>query len=100
MRKLLVTAATLALGTCAAAAITARAAGLVAWTPATPMKLEAFNARDVDLMRGTFFTSLPPKQLLRFTLDNVRYRALVTRSDLTANAVRVCPAKQASTGCR
>ncbi len=44
----------------------------------------AFHARAVDLQRYLFLTSLPPKQLLHFTLDNVRYRALVTRWDLAA----------------
>ena len=44
----------------------------------------SFNARDVDLSRHLIRTSNPPKQLLRFTLDDVRYIMYVTRSDLTA----------------
>jgi len=49
-----------------------------------------FNARDVDLSRHIIRTSNPPKQLLRFTLDDVRYTLYVTRGDLTAT---VKPAK-------
>jgi len=45
-----------------------------------------FDARDVDLSRYLLRTSNPPKQLLRFTLDDVRYIMYVTRSDLTAMA--------------
>lgn len=44
----------------------------------------AFDARDVDLSRYLIKTSHPPKQLLRFTLDDVRYTMHVVRSDLTA----------------
>lgn len=44
----------------------------------------AFDARDVDLSRYLINTSHPPKQLLRFTLDDVRYTMHVVRSDLTA----------------
>jgi hypothetical protein len=43
-----------------------------------------FDARDVDLSRYLIRTSNPPKQLLQFTLDDVRYTMHVTRSDLTA----------------
>jgi len=43
-----------------------------------------FNARDVDLSRHLIRTSNPPKQLLRFTLDDARYTMYVTRSDLSA----------------
>jgi hypothetical protein len=43
-----------------------------------------FDARDVDLSRHLIRTSNPPKQLLRFTLDDVRYVMYVTRSDLSA----------------
>ena len=50
----------------------------------------SFNARDVDLSRHLIKTSNPPKQLLRFTLDDVRYIMYVTRSDLSAT---VEPAK-------
>ena len=46
-----------------------------------------FHARDVDLLRDMYLTSLPPQQLLRFTLDHVRYSALITRSDLAARSV-------------
>jgi hypothetical protein len=47
----------------------------------------AFDARDVDLSRYLIKTSYPPKQLLRFTLDDVRYTMHVVRSDLTAEFV-------------
>lgn len=43
-----------------------------------------FDARDVDLSRYLIKTSHPPKQLLRFTLDDVRYTLHVVRSDLGA----------------
>lgn len=43
-----------------------------------------FDARDVDLSRYMIKTSNPPKQLLEFTLDDVRYVTHLTRSDLTA----------------
>jgi hypothetical protein len=43
-----------------------------------------FGARDVDLSRHLIRTSNPPRQLLRFTLDDVRYTMYVIRSDLTA----------------
>jgi hypothetical protein len=49
-----------------------------------------FDARDVDLSRYVIWTSNPPKQLLRFTLDDVRYVMHVSRNDLTATVV---PAK-------
>jgi hypothetical protein len=49
-----------------------------------------FDARDVDLMRSVIKTSYPPKQVLSFRLDEVRYTLYVTRSDLTP---RVMPAK-------
>ena len=48
------------------------------------------NARDVDLSRHLIRTSNPPKQLLAFTLDDVRYIMHVTRSDMAAT---VEPAK-------
>lgn len=44
-----------------------------------------FNAHDVDLSHLLVLTSDPPKQSLSFTLDDVRYRMRVTRSDLTAS---------------
>jgi hypothetical protein len=44
----------------------------------------SFDARDVDLSRYVIKTSNPPKQLLQFTLDDVRYTMHVIRSDLTA----------------
>jgi hypothetical protein len=43
-----------------------------------------FDARDVDLSRLLLKTSHPPRQLLRFTLDDTRYTLHVTRSDLVA----------------
>lgn len=46
-----------------------------------------FDARDIDLSRYLIKTSHPPKQLLRFTLDDVRYTMHVVRSDLTAELV-------------
>jgi hypothetical protein len=49
-----------------------------------------FNARDVDLSRYLIRTSNPPKQVLQFTLDDVRYTMHVVRSDLSATVV---PAK-------
>ena len=42
----------------------------------------AFDAKDVELSRFVFKTSFPPKQTLRFRLDDVRYTMHVTRSDL------------------
>lgn len=42
------------------------------------------DARDVDLSRYLIKTSHPPKQLLQFTLDDVRYIMHVVRSDLGA----------------
>ncbi|HKU14886.1 MAG TPA: hypothetical protein VJQ52_10855 [Steroidobacteraceae bacterium] len=44
-----------------------------------------FNARDVDLSRFLLKTSNPPKQMLQFTLDDVRYRMNLVRSDLSAS---------------
>jgi hypothetical protein len=43
-----------------------------------------FDARDVELSRLLFKTSHPPRQLLRFTLDDTRYALHVVRSDLGA----------------
>ena len=43
-----------------------------------------FDARDVELSRLLLKTSYPPRQLLRFTLDDTRYTLHVTRSDLVA----------------
>lgn len=43
-----------------------------------------FAARDVELSRLLLKTSDPPRQLLRFTLDDTRYTLHVTRSDLVA----------------
>lgn len=54
-----------------------------------PKRVEAdwlrtnFNAHNVQLHRGLIKTSYPPKQLLRFMLDDVRYTMYVIRSDLT-----------------
>jgi hypothetical protein len=49
-----------------------------------------FGASDVELSRYLFKTSYPPKQALRFRLDNVRYTMHVTRSDIVA---RPAPSK-------
>lgn len=49
-----------------------------------------FDARDVDLSRFLIKTSYPPKQVLSFRLDEVRYTLYVTRKDLTPT---VMPAK-------
>ena len=46
-----------------------------------------FNASDVDLSRYLLKTSNPPRQLLQFTLDDVRYKMHLTRADLTATFV-------------
>ena len=43
-----------------------------------------FDARDVDLSRLVMKTSYPPRQELRFTLDDTRYVLHLVRSDLTA----------------
>ena len=43
-----------------------------------------FPVRDVELSRLLLKTSDPPRQLLRFTLDDTRYTLHVTRSDLVA----------------
>ena len=46
-----------------------------------------FHATNVDLSRFMLKTSYPPKQLLQFTLDDVRYQMHLTRSDMTGNFV-------------
>jgi hypothetical protein len=43
-----------------------------------------FDARDVELSRLLLKTSHPPRQQLRFTLDDTRYTLHVVRSDLGA----------------
>lgn len=43
-----------------------------------------FDVRDIELSRLLLKTSYPPRQLLRFTLDDTRYTLHVTRSDLVA----------------
>lgn len=43
-----------------------------------------FDVHDVELSRLLLKTSNPPRQLLRFTLDDTRYTLHVTRSDLVA----------------
>lgn len=45
-----------------------------------------FDARDVNLSRFIYRTSLPPRQLLSFTLRDVRYTLYVTRTDVTGRA--------------
>lgn len=47
-----------------------------------------FDASDVELSRYLFRTSDPPKQLLRFTLDDVRFVVYLTRVDLHAAVIR------------
>jgi hypothetical protein len=42
-----------------------------------------FEASDVFLARDLLKTSNPPRQLLQFTLDDVRYRMHLTRRDLS-----------------
>ncbi len=41
-----------------------------------------FNAQDVDLSRMVVKTSYPPKQLLSFRLEQVRYTLYVVRRDM------------------
>ncbi len=41
-----------------------------------------FNAQDVDLSRMIVKTSYPPKQLLSFQLEQVRYTMYVVRRDM------------------
>jgi hypothetical protein len=43
-----------------------------------------FDARDVELSGLVLKTSYPPRQLLRFNLDDTRYTLDVVRRDLTA----------------
>jgi len=58
-------------------------AGPARWLPAT------INASEVQHTRGLLKTSYPPKETLRFMLDEVRYTLDVTRHDV---AGRVMPA--------
>jgi hypothetical protein len=46
-----------------------------------------FDAREVDLSRLIMKTSHPPRQVLKFTLDDTRYLLHVVRSDLMAKPV-------------
>lgn len=63
---------------------------IVAGLAGHPERLESdwlqtsFDARDVELSRLVLKTSDPPRQLLRFTLDDTRYTLHVVRSDLVA----------------
>lgn len=41
-----------------------------------------FNAKHFSLQRGVLRTSDPPKQLLQFTLEDVRYKMYIIRSDV------------------
>jgi hypothetical protein len=41
-----------------------------------------FNAKDFSLQRAILRTSNPPKQLLQVTLDDVRYKMYLIRSDM------------------
>ena len=59
--------------------------GPARWLPA------GLSASDVQYTRGLMKTSYPPKQTLRFTLDDVRYVVDVTRHDVAA---RLTPARQ------
>jgi hypothetical protein len=66
---------------------------ILAGLRAQPARVEAgwlqthFKARDVALSHLLLRTSYPPKQLLQFTLDNVRYTLHVTRRDLSTTRV-------------
>ena len=53
-------------------------AGPTRWLPAS------VNAADVQYTRGLMKTSYPPKETLRFRLDDVRYTVDVTRHDVAA----------------
>ena len=59
--------------------------GPARWLPAS------LNASDVRHTRGLLKTSYPPKETLRFRLDDVGYVVDVTRHDLAA---RLAPATQ------
>jgi hypothetical protein len=48
-----------------------------------------FPVHDVELTRMLLKTSNPPRQLLRFTLDDTRYTLHVIRTDLVAEAQTV-----------
>lgn len=48
----------------------------------------AFGARDVKVAALMLLTSDPPKQSLRFTLDDVAYRLNVVRADLRDSIAR------------
>lgn len=45
------------------------------------------DARDVELSESLIKTSYPPKQLLQFTLDDVRYTMHLIRTDIGASTV-------------
>jgi hypothetical protein len=45
-----------------------------------------FGAKDVELGRLVFMPSNPPKQTLKFKLDDTQYRLHVVRSDLKPDA--------------
>jgi hypothetical protein len=47
----------------------------------------AFDARDVALSGLLIHTSNPPKQVLRFTLEDTRYTMYLRRSDMVAGFV-------------
>ena len=51
-----------------------------------------FGAKDVELSKLVFLTSHPPKQTLRFKLDDTQYRLHLVRSDLTAKGEPLAPA--------
>jgi hypothetical protein len=48
-----------------------------------------FDAQDVDLSRMVVKTSYPPKQLLNFRLDQVRYTLYVVRRDMVGQFQRL-----------
>jgi hypothetical protein len=66
---------------------------ILAGLAAQPDRAEAdwlqtnFAASEVELSRLLIKTSNPPKQTLRFRLDNVRYTMHLVRRDMKADAV-------------
>ena len=58
-------------------------AGPARWLPAT------INASEVQHTRGLLKTSYPPKETLRFMLDEVRYTLDVTRHDIAGSVMPV-----------
>ena len=52
----------------------------------TEVRTDKRKSCHVELKRMLLKTSNPPRQLLRFTLDDTRYTLHVTRTDLVAEA--------------